>query len=395
MLPTSSLAQTMSPRMTTRSAGRKTIAPRGGRTGGRSGRGGGRSGETIGRVGGQTGDQDGQRGNHTSNIQGDVRNVNICNSQNGCSYKEFMACNLKDYDGKGGAIAYTRWIKKMESVQDMSGCGANHKEDFKVLMSKEFCPNNEMLKLKTKFLCHAIIEVGHAAYTDCFRELAKLVPHLVTFENKRIERYIYGLAAQIHAMVAATEPTTIQSVVLKDGMLTDKAIRNGSLKKNIEKRGNGRELSRNENARDDSKRSRTGRAFATITSDPVKKEYTGSAPKCTTCNYHHPPEKPCRMCTSCNCFGHFARDCRVGTRMVNPVNARNPTAARGACFKCGGTDHYKAACLRLIRAHEQRGNRPNQALAIDGGQGSRNNGNQEGEGHLCWEQRKLAKTQTS
>nr|GFC50601.1 reverse transcriptase domain-containing protein [Tanacetum cinerariifolium] len=66
-----------------------------------------------------------------------------------------------------------------------------------------------------------------------------LVSHLVTPENKRIERYIYGLALQICAMVAATEPTTIQSVVLKAGMLTDDAIRNGSLRENTKKRGNG------------------------------------------------------------------------------------------------------------------------------------------------------------
>ncbi|GKC46391.1 hypothetical protein Tco_1064113, partial [Tanacetum coccineum] len=35
--------------------------------------------------------------------------------------------NSKDYDGKGGAIAYTHWIEKIESVQDMSGCGDNQK----------------------------------------------------------------------------------------------------------------------------------------------------------------------------------------------------------------------------------------------------------------------------
>ncbi|GJS88428.1 hypothetical protein Tco_0771064 [Tanacetum coccineum] len=35
------------------------------------------------------------------NNQGNVRTMN--NGQGGCSYKEFMACNLKDYDGKGGA----------------------------------------------------------------------------------------------------------------------------------------------------------------------------------------------------------------------------------------------------------------------------------------------------
>ncbi|GJY88347.1 hypothetical protein Tco_0502975 [Tanacetum coccineum] len=248
----------MPPRMTTRSACRQTTASRGGRISGRTSRGSGRTGEPTGRVGGQTGDQNGQGGdrgiganggvdevldfstvtaqqlqdllptiiaqvgNHASNIQGDVKSVNVNNGRNGFSYKEFMTCSPKDFDGKGGAIAYTRWIEKMELVQDMSGCGANQKveytvssfigkaltwwnthvqtrgreatvgmtwEDFKVLMRKEFS--------------------GHAAYTDRFYELARLVPHLVTLENKRIERYIYGLAPQIRTMVAATELTTI------------------------------------------------------------------------------------------------------------------------------------------------------------------------------------------
>nr|GEY23669.1 putative reverse transcriptase domain-containing protein [Tanacetum cinerariifolium] len=59
------------------------------------------------------------------NNQGNVRTMK--NSRGGCSYKEFMACNPKDYDGKGGAIVYTCWIKKMKSVQDMSECGENQK----------------------------------------------------------------------------------------------------------------------------------------------------------------------------------------------------------------------------------------------------------------------------
>ncbi|GKE98908.1 hypothetical protein Tco_0022259 [Tanacetum coccineum] len=58
-------------------------------------------------------------------IRGDVRNVIVNNDRRDCTYKELLACNPKEYDGKGGAIVYTRWIKKMESVQDMSGCGDN------------------------------------------------------------------------------------------------------------------------------------------------------------------------------------------------------------------------------------------------------------------------------
>ncbi|GKA68878.1 putative reverse transcriptase domain-containing protein [Tanacetum coccineum] len=137
--------------------------------------------------------------------------------------QEFLACNPKEYDGKGGAIAYTRWIEKMESVQDMSGCRDNQKvkytagsfvgmslEDFKTLTREEFCPSNKMQKLETELWNHAMVGAGHAAYTDRFHKLARLVPHLVTPEGKRIERYVYGLALQIRGMVAATEPKTIQ-----------------------------------------------------------------------------------------------------------------------------------------------------------------------------------------
>ncbi|GKC09002.1 hypothetical protein Tco_1000612 [Tanacetum coccineum] len=144
-------------------------------------------------------------------------------------------------------------------------------------------------------------------------------------------------------MVAATEPITIQKAMQKAGTLTDEAIRNGSHKKNTKKRGNGREPSRDMNVKDDNKRSRTGNAYAT-TANPVRREYTGTIPKCTNCNLHHLPESPCRAYFSCNLLGLLAKGCREVPRTVNPVNARNPTAARGACFECGGTDHFKSPC---------------------------------------------------
>ncbi|GJW50156.1 putative reverse transcriptase domain-containing protein [Tanacetum coccineum] len=111
-----------------------------------------------------------------------------------------------------------------------------------------------------------------------------------------IERYVYGLAPQIRGMVAATEPKTIQKVMQISGELTDEAVRNGLIKK-VEKRGNVGEPSKDNNGRDDNKRTRTGNAFAT-TANP---------------------------------------DCRGVPRNMNPVNARNPTVR--ACYECGSTDH--------------------------------------------------------
>nr|GEU28737.1 putative reverse transcriptase domain-containing protein [Tanacetum cinerariifolium] len=147
---------------------------------------------------------------------------------------------------------------------------------------------------ETELWNHAMVEVGHAAYSDRFCELAGLVPHLVTLE-----------------------------VVQLAGTLTNETLRNGSIKKNPEKRGNRGEPSKDRNGLDDNKRTRTGNSFATIT-NPVRGGYTGTSPKCTACSYHHLPKTPCRNCFNCNCFGQFAKDCRVV-----PRKAESGSEARG------------------------------------------------------------------
>ncbi|GJS05381.1 reverse transcriptase domain-containing protein [Tanacetum coccineum] len=160
------------------------------------------------------------------------------NGNNGCTYKSFMSCNPKEYDGKGGAVVLTRWIERMETVIDNSGCAENQKvryvasslvnkaltwwntqvqargreaanamswNDFKALLVEEFCPSNEMERLENEFWNHKMIGANHAGYTDRFHELAKLVPHLVTPESARIKRYMAGLAPEIRGMLKAME----------------------------------------------------------------------------------------------------------------------------------------------------------------------------------------------
>nr|GEV39384.1 putative reverse transcriptase domain, ribonuclease H-like domain, aspartic peptidase domain protein [Tanacetum cinerariifolium] len=188
---------------------------RGGGTGGRADRGDGKNeGQGVQVDGHGSEDQNSDAVNN--NIRDDVGNVLENNNRMGCTYKEFLACNPKEYDGKRGS-------HMVELPNPRTGSRSRYR----------------------------------------FHKLAMLVPHLVTLKGKRNERYMYGLYLQIQGMVAAIEPKTIQKVVQIAGTLTDEALRNGSIKKNPKKRGNRGEPSRDRNVREDNKRTRTGNAFAT------------------------------------------------------------------------------------------------------------------------------------
>ncbi|GJT31091.1 putative reverse transcriptase domain-containing protein [Tanacetum coccineum] len=225
----------MPPRVRTQNASWPVAESQGRGKGGRVGRGGGRSrgprggnDDHVEKLNGQGNDQ----GNLLPAMLAQVGNQGNVGNQNGCSYKEFLACNLKEYDGKGGAVVLTRWIEKMESVQDMSGCSIDQKVKYTAgSFMEEFCPSHEIQKLQTELWNHAMVRAGHAAYTDRFHELARLVPYLVTPKSRMIKRYVYGLAPQIREMVAATEPKTIHKAMQISGALTDEAVRNGSIKK--------------------------------------------------------------------------------------------------------------------------------------------------------------------
>ncbi|GKE25017.1 reverse transcriptase domain-containing protein, partial [Tanacetum coccineum] len=137
---------------------------------------------------GNVGNQNGSVVNE--NIQKNVRNVIMNGNRVGYSYKEFLACNPKEYDGNGGVVVLTRWIEKMESVHDMSGCSVDQKVKYTAGSFVEFCPSHEMQKLESELWNHVMVGAGHAAYTNRFHELARLVPYLVTPESMMIERHV-------------------------------------------------------------------------------------------------------------------------------------------------------------------------------------------------------------
>ncbi|GKE86730.1 hypothetical protein Tco_1560472, partial [Tanacetum coccineum] len=236
----------MPPRMRTQSVGRPAAESLGGGTGvrvGRSGRGRRpREGndERVDDLNGQGNDQEigANGGNLLPVMLAQVGNQGNIGNQNGNLVNENVQENVGNVIVNGN--------QKMKSVQDMSGCSVDQKVKYTAgSFVEEFYPSHEMQKLESELWNHTMVGAGHAAYTDRFHELARLVPHLVTLESRKIKGYI-------------------------SGALTDEAVRNGSIKK-VEKRGNVEEPSKDKNGRDDNKRTRTWNDFAT-TANPVGKE---------------------------------------------------------------------------------------------------------------------------
>ncbi|GJS24947.1 putative reverse transcriptase domain-containing protein [Tanacetum coccineum] len=182
----------------------------------------------------------------------------------------------------------------MESVFDNSGCTANQRvryaascfvnkaltwwntqvqargrkaiigmswNDFKAFLVDEFCLSNEMERLKNEFWNHTMVGANHVAYTGRFHELAKLVPHLVTPESSRIKR-----------------------------ILTDEAVRCGTLTKGNDKRKEMEESSKQGSTWKDNKKFKTGSGY--VATFPPKSDNVNTYPKCAKCYTFHPENAP-------------------------------------------------------------------------------------------------------
>ncbi|GJU91085.1 reverse transcriptase domain-containing protein [Tanacetum coccineum] len=314
----------------------------------------------------------------TANVNDNVNNgngngANGANSANGgnggngnnrCTYKSFLSCNPKEYDGKGGVVVLTRWMEKMETVIDNSGCAQNQKvkyvasslvnkaltwwntqvqargkeaanamswNAFKALLVEDFCPSNEMERLENEFWNHKMIGANHAGYTDRFHELAKLVPYLVTPEFARIK-----------------------SAILKAEILTDEAVSNRTLTKGSEKRKSMDEPARVGGSGKDVKKAKGGTNFAVAA--PSREGYAGSQPWCAKCRTHHHEKANCRVCFNCPRPSHFVRDCRSPAIPAAPVNAIDARPNQRACYECGDPNQLKNVCPKLNQESGQYGN---------------------------------------
>ncbi|GJR03565.1 putative reverse transcriptase domain-containing protein [Tanacetum coccineum] len=227
--------------------------------------------------------------------------------------------------------------------------------DLRKKMTDKYCPRNEMKKLEAELWNLKVIGTDVVKYNQRFQELALLCVRMFPEESGKIERYVGGLPDMIHGNIVASKLKTMQEAIEMATELMDKRVSNIAERQAENKRKFENTSRNNQNQQQQqNKRQNTGRAYTAGSGD--KKQYGGSRPLCSKCNYHH--DGPCApKCYKCNKYGHITRDCRA-TGNANNINNQQGTGSgrKPTCFECGIQGHFKKECPRMKNNKGYRGN---------------------------------------
>ncbi|GKE34136.1 reverse transcriptase domain-containing protein [Tanacetum coccineum] len=272
-----------------------------------------------------------------------------------CTYKDFLNCHPLNFKGTEGVVVLSQWFKKMESVFHISNCAPENQVKFATCT---FIGNAlTWWNSHKKAVTQEVKGTDILSYTLCFQELALMYGRMFPEESDEVEKYVSGLPDMIRGNVMSYRPQTMEEVIeFANDQMNQKLItiseRKAKQKRKIEiNAGN------NQGYQQQNKRQNTGRAYTARTSE--KREYTGSLPLCTKCNYHH--KGPCApRCNKCKRIGHLARECRSSGPNNNNNNHENSGATQNAvtCYECGVPGHFKRNCPKLKNGNHgnQRGN---------------------------------------
>ncbi|GJV63876.1 putative reverse transcriptase domain-containing protein [Tanacetum coccineum] len=273
-----------------------------------------------------------------------------------CFYADFMKCQPLNFKGAEGVVGLTRWIEKMESVFNISGCAVENQVKFatctllgaaltwwnsqirtlrpeayamtwevlKKKMTDKYCPQGEIKKLEIELWNLKVKGNDVPAYTERFQELTLICTKFVANETEKVDKYISGLPDNIYGNVKSARPKTLDETIELANDLMDQKLRTYAERQSDNKR-RADDSSRNNHGHQQQpfKRQNVAKVYNMGTGE--RKPYGGSLPKCNKCHLHH--NGPCtQRCHKCNKIGHFARDCR-NTGNTNVANTQKGNGA--------------------------------------------------------------------
>ncbi|GKA09587.1 putative reverse transcriptase domain-containing protein [Tanacetum coccineum] len=192
-------------------------------------------------------------GSHSSH-EDNRRNVQTARP---CFYADFMKCQPLNFKGTEGVVGLTRWIEKMESVFNISGCAIENQVKFatctllgaaltwwngqirtlgpeayamtwevlKKKMTDKYCPQGEIKKLEIELWNLKVKGNDVPAYTERFQELTLICTKFVANETEKVDKYISGLPDNIYGNVKSARPKTLDETIELANDLMDQKLR--------------------------------------------------------------------------------------------------------------------------------------------------------------------------
>ncbi|GKA25327.1 putative reverse transcriptase domain-containing protein [Tanacetum coccineum] len=287
----------------------------------------------------------------------DQRNVQTARP---CYYADFMKCQPLNFKGTEGVVCLTRWIEKMESVFNISGCAIENQvkfttctllgaaltwwngqirtlvpeayamtwEGLKKKMTDKYCPMGKIQKLEIELWNLKVKGNDVPAYTERFQELTLICAKFCApRELSSINKYIRGLPDNIYGNVKSSKPKTLDETIELANDLMDQKLRTYA------------EKSDNKRKADDSSE-QPGHLTTTLKKQNVAK---------VLLNWDCVRRKP------------------LSTGNTNVANTQkgNGTAPKGnGCFECGAPGHFKRDCPKLKNKDGGNGNAQGWVYAV-------------------------------
>ncbi|GJX77263.1 putative reverse transcriptase domain-containing protein [Tanacetum coccineum] len=271
-----------------------------------------------------------------------------------CFYADFMKCQPLNFKGTEGVVGLTRWIEKMESVFNISGCAIENQVKFATctLLGAALTWWNGQMRTLGPEAYAMTWEVLKKKMTDKYcpqGEIKKLEIELwnlkfVANETERVDKYVSGLPDNIYGNVKSARPKTLDETIELANDLMDQKLRTYAERQSDNKR-KADDSSRNNHGHQQQpfKRQNVAKAYNMGTGE--RKPYGGSLPKCTKCHLHH--NGPCtQRCHKCNQIDHFA-----------------PPKGNGY-FECGAPGHFKRDYPKLKNKDGGNGNAQGWVYAV-------------------------------
>ncbi|GJU35991.1 putative reverse transcriptase domain-containing protein [Tanacetum coccineum] len=153
-------------------------------------------------------------GSHSLHVD-DRRNVQTARP---CFYADFIKCQPLNFKGNEGIVGLTRWIKKMESVFNISSCAIENQVKFATctLLGAALTWWNSQIRTLGPEAYSLTWEVkgnNVPTYIERFQELTLICTKFIANETEKVDKYISGLPDNIYGNVKSARPKTLDETI--------------------------------------------------------------------------------------------------------------------------------------------------------------------------------------